>query len=281
MPMSPDQLQAIELARQQRQEAAAFLRKRLPSIPAVVVELGTGQNEFANSLTDVTRIPYSEIPHFRQSTAPYHEGVLVHGKLDGKTVLVMQGRLHFYEGYTWQEVTFPIRVWHEIGVKILVACNGGGACNPYYREGDLMIIKDHINFLWGNPLVGPVDPEQGPQFLDMTDCYSPRIRRVAHRLAGQLDIPVHEGVYVANIGRTYETPAETLMAYRLGGDVVGMSTVPEVIVARHVGMEVFGLSEAGNMAAGLNFGPLPEGSGGPKLNPNFARLLTAIVSEIA
>jgi purine-nucleoside phosphorylase len=259
-----------------------YLRKRLPDIPAVVVELGTGQNDFADKLVDPMRIPYGEVPHFRVSTAPFHAGVLVHGKLEDKSILVMQGRLHRYEGYSWDEITFPIRVWHELGIGILVACNGGGASNPYFREGDLMIIRDHINFLWGNPLVGVVDPELGPDFVDMTDAYSPRIRRIARRLAGELDMDavVHEGVYVANLGRTYETPAETLMAFRLGGDIVGMSTVPEVIVARHMGMEVFGLSQAGNIAAGLSYAPLPE-HGPPSLDPNFAMLLSAIVREIA
>ena len=280
MPLDTRQQQEIEHARVLRREAAAYLRQRLPSIPRVVVELGTGQNDFADTLLDKVRIPYTDIPHFRSSTAPYHVGVLVHGQINGKPVLVMQGRLHLYEGYSWQEVTFPVRVWHELGIPIFVACNGGGASNPYYREGDLMLIKDHINLLWGNPLVGPNDPELGPEFVDMTDAYSPRIRRLAKRLAAELNIDVHEGIYVANIGRTYETPAETLLAFRLGGDIVGMSTVPEVIVARHVGMEVFGLSQAGNVAAGLCAGPLPD-HGRPELAANFEKLLAAVVAAIA
>jgi len=280
MPPDVKQQEQIDRARAMRREAAAYLRTRLPSIPRVVVELGTGQNDFADTLTDKVKIPYTEIPHFRTSTAPFHVGVLVHGKLNSKPVLVMQGRLHLYEGYTWQEVTFPTRVWHELGIPIFVATNGGGASNPYYRAGDLMLIKDHINLLWGNPLVGPHDPELGPEFVDMTDAYSPRIRHLAKKLAADLDIDVHEGVYVANIGRTYETPAETLLAFRLGGDIVGMSTVPEVIVARHMGMEVFGLSQAGNIAAGLCGGPLPD-NGRPELAANFQKLLTAVVAAIA
>ena len=193
----------------------------------------------------------------------------------------MQGRLHLYEGYTWQEVTFPIRVWHELEIPILMVCNGGGASNPYYHNHDLMIIKDHINLLWGNPLVGVNDPELGPEFVDMTDAYSPRIRRIARRLAWTLGIRVHEGVYVANVGRTYESPAETMLAFRLGGDVVGMSTVPEVIVARHMGMEVFGLSHAGHRAAGLKFGPIPQYSSQRVAPAVFAQLLTAVLNELA
>jgi purine-nucleoside phosphorylase len=270
----------IERARVLREEAAAFLRGQLPSIPRVVVQLGTGQGGFADLLSDPLKIPYADIPHFRPSTAPFQKGILVYGTVEGKPVLAMQGRLHLYESYTLQEVTFPIRVCHQLGISILVACNGGGASNPEYRPGDLMIIKDHINLLWGNPLVGANDPDLGPRFVDMTDAYSPRIRAIARRLAGELAIPVHEGVYVANVGPTFETPAETRLAFRLGGDIVGMSTVPEVIVARHMAMEAFGLSMVGNMAAGLSSEPLVPPVE-PPLSPGFVRLLWAILEEIA
>ena len=185
-------------------------------------------------------------------------GQLVWGKLNGAPLLVMQGRVHLYEGYGFNQVTFPIRVAHELGVQRLVVCNGGGSVNPYYRPHDVMLIRDHINLLWGNPLVGPNDPELGPEFVDMTDAYSPRLRQLARNVAGQLGITLHEGIYVANIGRTYETPAETFMAYRMGGDLVGMSSVPEVIVARHMGLEVLGISVVGNIAAGLRSRPYPR-----------------------
>lgn len=275
MEPSPTILQA----RVQRREAAVFLGTALPSIPTVVVELGTGQGSFADQLTERVEIPYGKIPNFKVSTAPTHAGRLVWGKLEGTPILVMKGRLHLYEGHSWSDVTFPIRVWHELGIPRLVVCNGGGGVNPYFRPWDVMLIRDHINLLWGNPLVGPNDPELGPEFVDMTDAYSPRLRQLAHNVAGRLGIQLQDGVYVANLGRTYETPAETFLAYRLGGDIVGMSSVPEVIVARHMGMEVLGFSVVGNVAAGLSMAPLPEDI---KSDPDrkFERLLWAVLDEI-
>lgn len=265
-----------------RFEAAAFLRSQLPSIPKVVVELGTGQGDFAELLENKIIIPYSDISHFRVSTAPYHKGRLIYGCIQGKPVLIMQGRLHLYEGYTFQEVTFPVRVFHELGINVIVICNGGGACNPIYRVGDLMLITDHINLLWGNPLVGPNDSKLGPKFVDMTDAYSSRLRAISRRIAANSDIPFHEGVYVANIGPTFETPAETMLAFRLGGDLVGMSSVPDVIVARHMNMEVLGISQVGNRAAGLHQGKLEEAEGNHEivLNENFSRLLWNVLVEI-
>lgn len=269
----------LSLARTRRIEAASYLRSVLPSIPPIMVELGTGQGQFADKLAERVEIPYGDIPHFKISTAPTHAGRLVWGKLDGIPVLVMKGRLHLYEGHSLQDVTFPIRVFHELGIPRVVICNGGGGVNPYYRPNDIMIIRDHINLLWGNPLVGPNDPELGPEFVDMTDAYSPRLRRIVRNTAGRLDIEVHEGVYVANLGRTYETPAETFLAFRLGGDLVGMSSVPEVIVARHMGMEVLGISVVGNVAAGLSMAPLPEVVE-PDPESKFERLLWAVLGEM-
>lgn len=269
----------IERARQERKEAAAYLESALPSFPRTVVELGTGQGQFAERLEDRVEVPYGDIPHFRVSTAPTHAGRLVWGTLEGAELLVMKGRLHLYEGYSWKEVTFPIRTFGELGLRRLVVNNGGGSVNPYYRPGDIMLIRDHINLLWGNPLVGPVDPELGPEFVDMTDAYSPALRAIARNTAGRLGIPLHEGVYVANIGRTFETPAETFMAYRLGGDIVGMSSVPDVIVARHMGIEVLGFSVVGNVAAGLSMAPLPvDFDADPERK--FERLLAAVLGEI-
>lgn len=253
----PGASSVIDEHRARRAEAAAFLRGALPFIPNTVLELGTGQGAFVSRVTSDVAIPYADIPHFKRSTAPTHEGRLVAGRLGDVPMLVMQGRLHLYEGHSWNDVTFPIRVAYELGVQRLVACNGGGSVNPYYRPGEIMLIRDHINLLWGNPLVGPVDPTLGPEFVDMTDAYSPRLRRIVREVAGRAGIQVHEGVYVANLGRTFETPAESFMAYRMGGDIVGMSTVPEVIVARHMGMEVLGLSVVGNVAAGFSQARLP------------------------
>lgn len=269
----------IDQQRARRVETAAFLRDALPFIPGTVLELGTGQGTFVSRFESAVAIPYGDIPNFRRSTAPTHEGRLVAGRLGDATVLVMQGRLHLYEGHSWDDVAFPIRVAHELGVKRLVACNGGGSVNPYYRPGEIMLIRDHINLLWGNPLVGPVDPALGPEFVDMTDAYSPRLRKIAREVAGRAGIQVHEGVYVANLGRTFETPAESFMAYRMGGDIVGMSTVPEVIVARHMGMEVLGLSVVGNVAAGFSHEPLPTGAADLDMEP-FEVLLDGVLREI-
>lgn len=272
----------LEEQRKKIQETASYLRDRLPSIPKAVVELGTGQGDFADKIEKEQEIPYDEIPNFKRSTAPYHKGRLVYGLIEEKPVLIMQGRLHLYEGYSLQEITFPVRAFHELGIGILIVCNGGGSVNPIYRVGELMLIKDHINLLWGNPLVGPNDPELGPKFVDMTDAYSPRIRGIARRIAANNGITLHEGVYVANIGPTFETPAETMLAYRLGGDLVGMSSVPDVIVARHMGMEVMGLSQVGNRAAGLHQGFLEDADGSLEitLDENFANLLWNVLVEI-
>jgi purine-nucleoside phosphorylase len=277
--LNEDAVHPIEHARQMRREAAEFLRGALPSVPNTLVELGTGQGQFAERLEERTAIPYGDIPHFPVSTVPTHVGQLVWGKLNGAPLLVMQGRVHLYEGYGFNQVTFPIRVAHELGVQRLVVCNGGGSVNPYYRPHDVMLIRDHINLLWGNPLVGPNDPELGPEFVDMTDAYSPRLRQLARNVAGQLGITLHEGIYVANIGRTYETPAETFMAYRMGGDLVGMSSVPEVIVARHMGLEVLGISVVGNIAAGLSLAPLPEHVGSDP-DQKFERLLGGVLEAM-
>ncbi len=264
MSLTQENEDLIKQQRRQRKEAAEYLNDKLPSIPTVMVELGTGQNGFTQAVEEVCTIPYKDIPYYKLSTAPYHVGKLVYGLIDGKAVLIMQGRLHLYEGYSFQDVTFPIRVSYELGVKTFVCCNGGGSVNPLYRTGDLMLISDHINLLWGNPLAVPNDPELGPRFPDMTDAYSPRLRAIARRIAAIEGIRLHEGVYVANIGPTYETPAETMMAYRMGGDLVGMSSVPEVIVARHMGMEVLGISQVGNRAAGLHQGMLEESKHDPQ-----------------
>jgi len=282
MPITQENQEILQRQSAMRKKAADFLRQYLPTIPNVVVELGTGQNGFAQKLDVVLSIPYGEIPFFKVCSAPYHTGKLVYGKLNGKAVLVMQGRFHLYEGYTFQEVTFPIRVFHELGIKILVVCNGGGSVNPLYRVGDLMLIQDHINLLWGNPLAAPNDPDLGPRFPDMTNAYSPRLRSIARRIAANEGIRLHEGVYVANIGPTYETPAETMMAYRLGGDLVGMSSVPEVIVARHMGMEVLGISQVGNRAAGLHQGELEPPQQDPETHvlDAFLTLLWKSLDEI-
>ena len=218
--------------------------------PLVAIILGSGLGKLADRIDNPIVLPYSKIPNFPTSTAIGHKGNLIVGTLGGQTVLAMQGRFHYYEGYSMEQVTFPERVFARMGIKTLFVSNAAGACNPGYKVGDLMVIADHINFM-PNPLVGPNKEEFGPRFPDMTDVYSPRLRALADRLAGEMDIHLQHGVYVAGTGPTYETPAEYRMYRTLGGDACGMSTVPEVIVARHCGMEIFGMSVITNQSNDL------------------------------
>lgn len=238
-------------------ETAEYLRQRINDagkrLPDVAIVLGSGLGKLADRIEEPLTIPYSEIPHFKTSTAVGHKGNLIVGTLGGKSVLAMQGRFHYYEGYTMQEVSYPIRVFSLLGIKTLMVSNAAGACNASYKVGDLMVIADHIN-LMPNPLVGPNQTEFGPRFPDMTNTYSPRLCQLADHVAERMHIALQHGVYVAGTGPTYETPAEYHMYRILGGDACGMSTVPEVIVARHCGMEVFGMSVITNQSEDLKKG---------------------------
>lgn len=244
------------------QETAQYLRERITAagvaMPQVAVVLGSGLGRLADLIEQPLVIPYREIPHFKQSTAMGHKGNLIVGLFGNQCILAMQGRFHYYEGYTMQEVTFPMRVFAAMGIKTLMVSNAAGAVNPDYHVGDLMVIEDHINFM-PNPLVGPNDEAMGPRFPDMTEAYSRRLRLVADREAGEMGISLRHGVYVAGTGPTYETPAEYRMYRTMGADACGMSTVPEVIVARHSGMEVFGMSVITNQSNDLGNGTLNDG----------------------
>lgn len=239
------------------EETTQYLQQRLQEagckMPQVAIVLGSGLGKLADSLEQPLTIPYSDIPHFKTSTAVGHKGNLIVGRLGGRSVLAMQGRFHYYEGYTMQEVTFPVRVFARLGIRTLMVSNAAGAVNPDYRVGDLMVITDHINFM-PNPLLGPNMADFGPRFPDMTQVYSPRLCALADRLAAEMGLSLRHGIYVAETGPTYETPAEYRMYRMLGGDAVGMSTVPEVIVARHSGLEVFGMSVITNQANDLKDG---------------------------
>lgn len=243
-------------------ETAEYLKKRIVEsgrqMPETVIVLGSGLGKLSDSIGDPLIIPYSEIPHFKLSTAIGHKGNLIVGTLGGKSVLAMQGRFHYYEGYSMEEVTYPMRVFDRMGVKQVLVSNAAGAVNPDYRVGDLMVISDHINFM-PNPLIGPNKEEFGPRFPDMTEPYSLRLRNIALQEAAKLGITLREGVYVAGTGPTYETRAEYRMYHIVGGDACGMSTVPEVIVARHCGMEVFGMSVITNQSADLGNGVVNDG----------------------
>ena len=234
-------------------ETTNYLRTCLGErpIPQIAIILGSGLGLMADRITDQLVIPYSGIPNFKRSTAVGHKGNLIFGKLGGKDVMAMQGRFHYYEGYTMQEVTFPIRVMARLGVKMLFVSNAAGAVNPTYRVGDMMIITDHINLL-PNPLIGPNMDEFGDRFPDMTTVYSRRIRKIALEEADKMGEKLQQGVYVAGTGPTYETPAEYKFYGAIGGDVAGMSTIPEVIVARHSGLEIFGMSIITNQSNDLS-----------------------------
>jgi purine-nucleoside phosphorylase len=232
-------------------EAASSLRGRLPAPPRVGIILGSGLGPLADEVENPTVVPYAEIPHFAVSTVSGHAGQLVVGTLDGVGVIVLRGRVHFYEGYSLQQVTFPVRTLRRLGAELLIITNAAGGLNPAYRAGDLMVLRDHINLpgLAGqNPLIGPDEPELGVRFLDMTDPYDPDLRARALELGAQLGVRIHEGVYVVVAGPSFETRAELRYLRSIGADAVGMSTVPEVIVARHERMRVLGVSVITNTA---------------------------------
>lgn len=223
------------------QETASWLKSKMPSCPTTAIILGTGLGKLANEITDAYRIPYSEIPNFPVSTVEGHSGNLIFGKLGEKDVLAMEGRFHYYEGYSMKEVTFPIRVMYELGIKTLFVSNAAGGTNPDFEIGDLMIINDHINGMPENPLRGKNFPT-GPRFPDMSEAYDKSLIEKAVAIAREKGIKVQHGVYLATQGPTFETPAEYKMFRVWGADAVGMSTVPEVIVANHCGIKCFGIS---------------------------------------
>ncbi len=223
-------------------EARDAVRARCGVEPMVGIVLGTGLGGLARDIQIEVSIPYAEIPHFPLSTTESHEGRLLLGTLAGTPVVAMQGRFHFYEGYTLGEVTFPVRVMKLLGAQVLIVSGASGGMNPLWKPGELVLLDDHINLLGDNPLVGPNLDEMGPRFPDMSEPYDGRLQKLALEVASEAGIPLHSGVYVAVQGPNLETRAEYRMLRGMGADVVGMSTVPEVIVARHMGMRVMGLT---------------------------------------
>lgn len=222
-------------------ETASWIKERMTTSPQTAIVLGTGLGQLATEITDTYEFPYSEIPNMPVSTVEGHSGKLIFGKLGGKDIMAMQGRFHFYEGYTMKEVTFPVRVMYELGIKTLFVSNAAGGMNPSFKIGDLMIIDDHINFFPEHPLHGKNFPT-GPRFPDMHETYDHKLIELADKIAEEKGIRVVHGVYMGVQGPTFETPAEYRMYHLLGGDAVGMSTVPEVIVAHHCGIKTFGIS---------------------------------------
>lgn len=268
----------------QLQKAADFLRESIDISPTVGLILGSGLGVLADEIEQPIRIPYRDIPGFPVSTVAGHKGQLVTGQLEGLSVVAMQGRFHYYEGYSLQQVTFPVRVMRKLGIGSLIVTNASGGINTDFAPGDLMLIRDHINMLHDNPLMGRNDENVGPRFPDMSQGYSQALLRVAQAAADKIKMPLREGTYLATSGPTYETPAEVRMMRKLGADAVGMSTVPEVISAVHAGMEVLGISCIANMAAGILDQPLTHNEvieSTEKVREDFLKLVKTILAGMA
>ena len=269
-------------------EAAEAIRSKLPTewTPQVGIILGSGLGALAGEVEAVASISYGEIPGFAQSSVIGHAGRMVLGTLEGTRVLVMQGRLHYYEGHNLQTATFPVRVMKALGVETMIVTNAAGGLNPHFRAGDFMLIEDHINMLgWGgqNPLIGPNDEELGPRFPAMNPAYDPMLIKLAEDAAAACNVPVRKGVYIVLAGPNYETRAEMRALRILGGDAVGMSTVPEVIVARHSGISVLGISNITNMALADSDEPVNHEEVllvAEESRPRFARLIREIVRRM-
>jgi purine-nucleoside phosphorylase len=264
--------------------AAQLIRARTPLRPEIGLILGSGLGAFADSLTDATRVPYADIPTFPRSTAIGHAGQMVLGNAGNIPVAAMQGRAHLYEGYSALEVTFPIRVFGRMGIRAVILTNAAGGINLGYSQGALVLIRDHINLQGSNPLVGPNDDRFGVRFPDMSQAYARDYRQIAREEAGKLRIPLHEGVYAGLLGPSYETPAEIEYLRRIGADLVGMSTVAEVIAARHMDIKVLAISCVTNMAAGILDQSLSHAEvmeTGERVKTIFEALLRAVLPRMA
>jgi purine-nucleoside phosphorylase len=263
--------------------AAKLILSRTSLRPKIGLVLGSGLGAFADSLADATRVPYADIPSFPQSTAIGHAGQLVIGNAGEIPVAAMQGRVHLYEGYSSQQITFPVRVFVRMGIRAVILTNAAGGINLSYGQGGLILIRDHINLQGSNPLVGANDDRFGVRFPDMTEAYSAAYRAIACEEGSKLNIMLQEGVYAALLGPSYETPAEIEYLRRIGADLVGMSTVAEVIAARHMGLNVLAISCVTNMAAGILHQPLSHAEvmeTGERVKSTFEALLRAVLPRI-
>ncbi|MCF2664784.1 purine-nucleoside phosphorylase [Oscillibacter valericigenes] len=269
---------------QQYQESAEILRTRLGSFrPDVLLILGSGLGALGDEVEAPIVVPYQDVPHMKHSTAPDHKGQFVFGRLAGRNVAVMQGRLHTYEGWSFADVSYPVRVLRLLGAETLIVTNAAGAVNTGFSAGDIMLITDHIKLFGVSPLCGANVAEFGPRFPDMSQVYTPALREVARKAAQNLGIRLREGVYMYFPGPQYETPAEVRAARILGADAVGMSTVPEAIVAAHCGMKVLGFTLCTNMAAGVLDQPLDGDeviAAGMAAGPRFTALVKACLAEV-
>lgn len=265
------------------EHAARIIRSRTTETPRIAIILGSGLGAFADDFENAVGISYEDITGFPRSTAEGHAGRLVIGKIDQVPLMAMQGRVHFYEGYSLEQVTFPIRVFKLLGIKTLILTNASGGVNVQFSQGALMIISDHLNLLGDNPLRGPNDTRFGPRFPDMTAVYSPELQEIVIEEAKALNVEVRRGIYAALAGPSYETPAEIHLMRTLGADAVGMSTVPEAIVARHMDLEVLGISCITNMAAGISDEPINHDdvmATGDRVRETFTQLLRKVVGRI-
>jgi purine-nucleoside phosphorylase len=270
----------------QVKEAADAIRSRVPEVPQVAIVLGSGLGDFANSLGEAVAMPYDQLPHWPASRVIGHEGKLVVGKVPkagGRIIAALAGRSHAYEGHDLRTVTFAVRVLGLLGVKSLILTNAAGGVNTSFLQGALMVIDDHINLIGSNPLVGLNDERFGVRFPDMTEVYSARLRRLADQAGRAMNLPLPHGVYVALLGPSYETPAEIRYLRTIGADAVGMSTVPEAIAARHMGLEVLGISCITNMAAGVLPQPLDHAEvmeTARRIRGQFIALLEGIIGQL-
>ncbi|RVU54951.1 purine-nucleoside phosphorylase [Anaerosphaera multitolerans] len=256
-----------------------YIKEKAKFKPEIGIILGSGLGDFVDTLENKLTISYEEIPGFPTATVAGHSGELIFGELSGKKIVAMKGRIHYYEGLGIEKVVYPTKVLCEFGIKNLIVTNACGAVNKSFKPGDIMLIKDHINFTGVNPLIGKNEDDKGPRFLDMTYTYSEKLRNTAKEIAKSIDLDVKEGVYMWFTGPCYETPAEIKMAEILGADAVGMSTVPEVIIARHRGLEVLGISCLTNMAAGILDQPLNHEEV-IEVSSRIKNVFTEFISEI-
>jgi purine-nucleoside phosphorylase len=264
-------------------DAVNCIKKIYPLVPQVGVVLGSGLGEFADSVVEQTAIGYADIPHFKSVSVAGHAGRLVMGRIGPASVAVLQGRIHYYEGHPIDDVVFPVRVLAALGIRNLLLTNAAGGINPEWRPGDLMVIRDHINLMGINPLRGANDERLGPRFPDMSAVYDPSFQDIIAAALGEIGRPAHRGVYLALSGPSYETPAEIRMLAALGADAVGMSTVPEAISARHMGLRVAGISCITNLAAGISAQPLSHQKvteTAERVKNDFIRLLNRVIPRM-
>ena len=265
------------------EHAARIIRARVTLQPRIGVVLGSGLGAFADNFDEAVAVPYQEIPGFGRSTAVGHAGQLVIGKIDQVPLLAMKGRLHHYEGYSLEEVTFPLRTLKLLGLKTIILTNASGGVNVQFNPGTLMVITDHLNLMGDNPLIGPNDDRFGPRFPDMSAVYSPALQEIVMEEAREMGVDIRRGVYAALTGPSYETPAEIHLMRNCAADAVGMSTVPEAIVARHMDMEVLGISCITNLAAGVTDEPISHEevmATGDRVSATFTQLLSRVVVRL-